>query len=134
MPFRRLIRIGKVMYLSLEFLNQSFNLVQISPFAYLMSLENLRIEVIRLCHVEVRDDVLVSFILEHRPIERDVVEVLLVLLRFKVVYHRELRRIVFEEDLHGDACSQGPAHRHFGKVNVLVRVLDGGGTYFSGRS
>ena len=61
-----------------------------------MSLEYFWIEVVRLRHVQVRYDVLVTLVLQHVAVEADVVEVLIILFMLKVVDYCQLGRIVLQ--------------------------------------
>lgn len=75
-----------------------------------MPLKNLGVEVVCLRHVEVRHDILVGLVLEHASLKADVVEVLVILLVFEVIYYRQLWRIVLEENLHRHRWHKGTGH------------------------
>lgn len=64
-----------------------------------MPLQELRIEVVTLSHVEVGHNVLGFLSLEHVGVEGDFVEVLVVLSVLEVVHNRHLRRIVLQQNL-----------------------------------
>ena len=61
-----------------------------------MSLQHFWVEVVTLCHVEVRNDVFSLFVGEHVVVEGDLVKVLVVFLVLKVVHDGHLGRIVLQ--------------------------------------
>ena len=121
MALWRLVIVSEIINMGLQFLNQAFYLrnVRIIVTTYLTSLKHLWVEIVSLGHIEVRNDVLVRFINEHLPVERDVVEVLLLLLILEVVDYGQLWRRILEQNLNWDRRAQSAAHRHLSKVNVL---------------
>ena len=48
------------------------------------------------------DDVFVSLVLKHVLIDQHIVEILVILAALEVVYDSHLRRVVLEQDLHGN--------------------------------
>lgn len=84
-----------------------------------MSLQELWVEIVSLAHVQVRDNVLVSLVLQHAAVEQDVVVVLVVLLAFEVVDDGQFRRGVLEKDLNGNRGHEAPTHRHGSQVHIL---------------
>ena len=67
---------------------------------YLLSFEDLRIEVVPLGHIEVIENLLDAFVLQSAALELDVVEKLFVGLVLEVVDDGNGWRIVLEANLH----------------------------------
>ena len=114
----RLVTVDEVVErsLRLELLHEAFDL---------LALQELRVEVVRFCHVEVIADFLDALGLKHAPIERDDVTVLFVFLFLEVVDDHDSWRCILNAYLDWDRWRQRAADGHFCQVDVLRFALFG---------
>ena len=97
MALGRFVAVGEVLILNLglQFMHQPFYLFHvIHGRTYLVALQDLRIEVVGLVHVQVVDDGLICFSFQHPFINRDVMKELFVGVVLEVVHYRDDRRLV----------------------------------------
>lgn len=106
MSFRALIFVV-IVHLRFEFINQTSYLkaseFRIENKTYLFALENLRVKIITFRHVQMRNNILTLFCLEHFAIEVYVVIVLVILFVLEMVDNRQLRRVILDHDLNRHA-------------------------------
>ena len=88
------------------------------------------VEVVGFRYIQMRYNVLHTFLLYHLRLHLYLMQELLVLILLKIVLQGDLGRVELDQQFCGDGGHQAPRHGEFGQVDVFLAFGDDRGGHF----